>query len=189
MPHYKKIVGIKCYLSPLSPEDAALTAVWENDLEVTLPLGDEAYTTSGLEKIAEGIAWSIQHQTHTFSIVDLESERLIGRGMLFNVDPVNRKAMLGILIGEKEFWGRGYGQEATALLVEFGFVLLNLNSIELGVFAFNERAIAVYRKIGFKEIGRRREMRIIAGKKYDVILMDILAEEYTPRYLDKYIPG
>jgi len=73
--------------------------------------------------------------------------------------------------------------------VEFGFCLLNLNSIELGVFAYNERAIAVYHKVGFKEIGRRRQARIIGAQKHDAILMDILAEEYTPRYITPYLPA
>jgi len=107
MPHYKKLTGTKCYLSPFSPEDAVQTAEWENDLEVTIPLGDEAFSITSLEKVSENLNWFIQHQTPTFSIIDLESERLIGRGMLFNLDQVNRKAMLGMLIGEKDFWGRG----------------------------------------------------------------------------------
>ena len=90
--------------------------------------------------------------------------------------------MLGIAIGEKEYWGQGYGTEATRLLVDYGFNLLNLNSIMLGAFVFNERAIACYKKVGFKEIGWRRQARIIGGQKYDVLLMDILAEEFQGSY-------
>jgi RimJ/RimL family protein N-acetyltransferase len=95
--------------------------------------------------------------------------------------------MLGIVIGEKAYWNKGFGQEATRLLLDFGFNLLNLNSVILGTFAFNQRAIAAYRKVGFKEIGRRREGRILAGKKYDVIFMDILAEEFRTLYPAKYL--
>ena len=50
MPHYRKLVGEKCYLSPPAPEDAEIWAAWENDLEVTIPLGDEAYTPSSPER-------------------------------------------------------------------------------------------------------------------------------------------
>lgn len=188
MTHYKKLTGTQCYLSPLSLDDAAKMAEWENDLAVTLPLGDEAYNTTSQEKLTEDLRGALQAKMHIFGILDLATDQLIGRCVLFNVDPVNRSAMLGIFIGEKDFWGKGYGSEAVQLLVEFGFYLLNLNSIELGVFAFNERAVAAYRKVGFKEIGRRRQARIIGEKKYDVILMDLLAEEYTPRYIQAYLP-
>ena len=181
MPHYKKLVGQKCYLSPCAPEDAEKWAAWENDLEVTLPLGDEAYTPSSPERARDIIADALKRGEHVFSIIDLGTEEAIGRGMLFNVDLVNRAAMLGIVIGEKGCWGQGYGADATRLLLEYAFNLLNLNSVMLGVFAFNERAIALYRGAGFREIGRRRQARIIGGRKHDVILMDILAEEFESR--------
>jgi RimJ/RimL family protein N-acetyltransferase len=178
MAHYKKLVGIKCYLSPCAPEDAQSWARWDNDLEVTLPLGDEAYTLFPLQKSEQIVADVIRGQHHVFGIVDLETDKLIGRCMLFDLDWVNRKAMLGIVIGEKAYWGQGYGQEAVRLLLDYGFHLLNLNSVMLGTFAFNQRAIHCYERVGFKVIGRRRQARIIAGVKYDAILMDILADEY-----------
>ena len=178
MPYYKKLVGARCYLSPCQPEDAAKWAEWFNDLAVTLPLGDEAYVPAGLERMREDVADTIRRREHVFSIVELEADKLIGRGLLFNVDVVNRSAMLGLVIGEKGYWGQGYGQDATRLLLEYAFGLLNLNSVMLGAFSFNQRAIQAYRRVGFKEIGRRRQARIIAGRAYDVILMDILAEEF-----------
>jgi RimJ/RimL family protein N-acetyltransferase len=55
------------------------------------------------------------------------------------------------------------------------------------VFAFNERAIHCYQKVGFREIGRRRQARIIGGIKYDAVLMDILAEEFQPVYVNIFI--
>lgn len=183
MAHYKKLVGAKVYLSPMSLEDAEKIAQWENDLAVTLLLGDEAYEPMSLEKAQEVIGEAIKNQRHVFSIVDLASDTLIGRGLLFSIDAVNRSAMLGILIGDKAYWSQGYGQDAMKLLLDYGFNLLNLNSIMLGVFDFNQRGIACYRKVGFKEIGRRRQARIIAGKKYDVVLMDILADEYQSVYV------
>ena len=179
MPHYKKLVGPRCYLSPLSHEDADAHTRWENDLAVAIPLGDEAYTPTSLEKMHEQIDGALRNQAHVFSIVDLGSEQTIGRCMLTNLDAVNRSAMLGILIGDPAFQNHGYGQEALRLLLDYAFNLLNLNSVMLGVFAFNERAVAAYKKVGFREIGRRRQSRIIAGKAYDTVLMDILAEEFT----------
>lgn len=112
---------------------------------------------------------------------------LIGLCVLFAIDKVDRKAMFGITIGEKSYWDKGYGQEATKLILDFGFNLLNLNNIMLGVFSYNQRAINCYKKVGFKEIGRRRQARIISGKKYDMVLMDILAEEFESVYVKKLI--
>jgi RimJ/RimL family protein N-acetyltransferase len=192
MAHYKKLAGEKCYLSPCAAEDAEKWAAWDNDLEVTLPLGDEAYTVYSLEKEQESLASVLKSQSVIFSILDLWNDTVIGRCMLFDIHPVDRCAMLGIVIGEKGYWNKGYGQEATRLLLDFGFNLLNLNSIMLGTFAFNQRAIAAYRKVGFKEIGHRREGRIIGGKKYDVVLMDMLAEEFRamgPSRVDGVMPA
>jgi RimJ/RimL family protein N-acetyltransferase len=189
MPHYKKIVGEKCYLSPCAPEDAESWAKWDNDLEVAVLLGDEAYTPFALEKSQEIVNDVIQGQHHVFSIVDLGTDALIGRCMLFDVDHVNHKAMLGIVIGEKAYWGRGYGQEAVRLLLDYGFNLLNLNSVMLGTFAFNQRAIHCYERVGFRAIGRRRQARIIGGVKHDAILMDILAEEFKSTRIEQIISG
>jgi RimJ/RimL family protein N-acetyltransferase len=187
MTHYKKLVGEKCYLSPCSPEDAEKWAEWFNDLEVTLPLGDEAYTPFALPNGQTAVANTIKQQDHFFSIVDLETDACIGRTVLFGIDKTNRHAMFGIFIGEKAFWGKGYGQEATCLTLDYAFNLLNLNSVMLGVFAFNKRAIRAYEKVGFKLIGIRRQARIIGSQKFDAYLMDILAEEFEGTLLKDLI--
>jgi hypothetical protein len=83
MPHYKKMVGEKCYLSPLSLEDADAFARWENDLEVAVPLGDEAYSLTSLEISHEHISQALKNQLHIFSILELADDLLIGRAMLF----------------------------------------------------------------------------------------------------------
>lgn len=183
MTHYRMLVGKKCYLSPCLPEDAERWAEWFNDPEVTIPLGDEAYTPASLEGEQEAIREIQEDNSHVFSIVDLKTDEAIGRCMFFNVDAINRTAMLGIVIGEKRRWGQGYGQEAVRLLLDYGFNLLNLNSVMLGTYSFNERAIRCYEQVGFQRIGRRREARIIAGEKHDLILMDILADQFESPYI------
>ena len=189
MTYYRKLVGERCFLSPCTTEDAERWTAWDNDLEVTISLGDEAYTPTGLEREASSLAGVVNQGAHCFAIVDQETCTAIGRCMLFDLDMVDRRAMLGIVIGEKSYWGRGFGQEAVRLLLDYGFNLLNLNNIMLGVFDFNRRAIECYRKVGFREIGRRRQGRIIAGQKYDVVFMDILAEEFESPYIRKLVDG
>lgn len=187
MPHYKKLVGTICYLSPVTEEDSKKWAIWFNDLEVTIPLGDEAYTPTSINNELSAINNILQNNAHLFSIVDIKTDELIGRCGLFSIDRTNRHAMFGIVIGEKSYWNKGYGQEATKLTLDYAFNLLNLNNIMLGVFSFNESAITCYKKVGFREIGKHRQARIIGGKKYDIILMDILAEEFKSIYINKFL--
>ncbi|MFX0063860.1 MAG: GNAT family N-acetyltransferase [Candidatus Hermodarchaeota archaeon] len=187
MTYYKKLVGEKCYLSPYGLEDAEKWTEWLNDLKVTIPLGDEAYQPLPLGKLHHIINECIQNNSHMFNIVDLATDTLLGRGLLFNLDQVNRTAMIGLFIGEKDYWGKGYGQDASKLLLDYAFNLLNLNSIMLGAFSFNKRAIRCYKSIGFKEIGRRRQAKIIGRKTFDIVLMDMLAEEFHSVYVDELL--
>jgi RimJ/RimL family protein N-acetyltransferase len=192
MTYYPKLSGTLVTLSPVAAEDGDLWARWLNDLEVALPLGDEACTVLPLEKMRADAGQAARSQDPVFTIVEKASGHAIGRCLLFGVNAVDRTAMCGLFIGEKDLWGKGYGSEALALLLDYGFNLLNLNSIELGVFAFNQHAAASYRRLGFKEIGRKRQARIIAGKAYDVILMDLLAEEFVSPFvrqlMEKIVP-
>lgn len=188
MPHYRKLAGDLCYLSPLTPEDAERSAAWDNDLEVALPLGDEAWTPTTAEGARQGLEEAVRRHAHLFGIIDKATGELIGRCILFQIDQVNRSAMMGIVIGEKAYWGRGYGREATRLLLDYAFNLLNLHNVMLGVFSFNERALRCYRAVGFREIGRRRQARIIGDRRYDVVLMDILADEFESPVVKGLVP-
>jgi RimJ/RimL family protein N-acetyltransferase len=187
MTYYKKLVGDKCYLSPPCLEDAERWTEWDNDMEVTIPMGEESYTPISVERAREQISNVIKKQDHFFSIIDLKTEKPIGRCMLFAMDLVDKRAMFGIAIGDKAYWNKGYGLEATRLILDYGFNLLNLHNIMLGVYSFNKRAISCYKKIGFKEIGKRRQARIIGRKKYDIILMDILADEFESVYVKRFL--
>jgi len=186
--YFKKLIGRTCYLSPVSKESAESWTRWDNDLEVGIPLGSEPYTPTTLESTQENIESIIKEKIHGFDILEMDTDQLIGRCFLGSVDPVNRSARLGIVIGEKTHWDRGFGTEAIQLLLDYAFNILNLNSVNLGTYSFNERAIACYKKVGFKVIGRRREARIIGDKKYDALMLDILASEYESVFLKDLLP-
>ncbi len=179
MPHTIKLAGDLCALAVLRPEYAEDFSRWQNDPAVTVPLGDEAHTPWPLAATAAGIENAISRGEHVFGVVDRAGDRLIGRVLLFNVNLVDRTAMCGIFIGEADYRGRGYGAEALRLLLDYAFNLLNLQSVMLGVLEFNTPALRCYEKVGFRPIGRRRQARTIAGRSYDEIYMDILAEEFT----------
>jgi RimJ/RimL family protein N-acetyltransferase len=171
MKYYKKLVGQKVYLSPMCVEDAEIYARWLNDLSVTENLGTPGRSIT----VAGEREWiSKNAQDTVFAIVKLENDELIGNCGFHTVDQVRQCAEVGIFIGDRENRGKGYGTEAMKLLVDFGFDYLNLNNIMLKVFAFNERAIACYKKAGFKEIGRRRQAYYLKGRYHDEVFMDII---------------
>ena len=186
MPYYRKISGERVYLSPINSDEAEKYTRWINDLDTTINLSMASKIIS-LDMEKEFLD-NIQKEGYSFAIVQQEKDELIGTCGLVGVDMVQRTAELGIFIGESQKRGRGYGAEAISLLLDYAFNLLNLNSIMLGTFSFNERAIACYKKVGFREIGRRRQARIMGAKKFDAILMDILAEEYHSVRLQNLVP-
>jgi RimJ/RimL family protein N-acetyltransferase len=184
MTYFKKLIGKKCYLSPIRMEDAGIYAKWFNDMETVLYVQPHPNVIN-LEKEKEFIENQLKSSAPIFGIIDNKTDKIIGNTSLMDINHINGTAMFGIVIGEKEYWSKGFGTEATKLILDYGFNILNLHNIMLGVFDFNKRAIASYKKIGFKEIGKRRGDRLIAGKRYDTIFMDILAEEFESPFIKK----
>ena len=176
MAYYKRLAGSKVYLSPISTDDVDIFSSWVNDNEVGLFTGFHTRNISHLKEVE--IIESLAKDGNHFSIITQEDDKLIGNCSFFREDNTNRSAEVGIIIGEKDYWGQGYGSEALQLLLKFGFEHRNYNSIYLRVYSFNERAIASYEKIGFKRQGIFREALIRGNKKHDVLYMDILADEY-----------
>jgi RimJ/RimL family protein N-acetyltransferase len=104
------------------------------------------------------------------------------RGCAFSqLDGDNGSALFHITIGEREAWGHGYGGEATALMVDHAFTSLGLHRVALSVFAFNERAIRAYRRVGFVGEGRSREAIWRDGRWWDEIHMSVLEPEWRAR--------
>ena len=90
----------------------------------------------------------------------------------------DRKAGLGIMIGEKAYWSNGYGTDAIVTLLRFAFHEMNLNRVWLHVFESNERAFACYEKCGFRQEGRLREHYYTDGRYCDVVIMGVLRSEF-----------
>ena len=179
MPYFEKISGERIYLSPINPDDLVVYTKWLNDIEVTRWLGG----ASGMTTLASERAW-IEENTkrpdnYQFAIVlrggGSEDDRLIGGVGLMDVNLINRRATLGIFIGEAEDRSKGYGAEAIELLLKYGFDWLGLRNIDLHVHSGNARAIACYKKAGFAEYGRRHGAIFSDGGWHDDVLMEALA--------------
>jgi RimJ/RimL family protein N-acetyltransferase len=110
-----------------------------------------------------------------------ETDRLIGSCAFSQLDGDNGGALYHITVGERDAWGRGYGTEATALMVDHAFGRLRLHRIALSVFEFNTRAVRAYEKCGFVVEGRAREAIFRDGRYWDELHMSILAEEWASR--------
>lgn len=179
--YFKKLIGDKVYLSPIDKNDYVKYTEWVNDMDVAVgmifatKLIDEESEKNTLERLAKN--------EFNFAVIANETNEVIGNVGFPNIDYINRTGEVGIFIGDKNYWGNGYGQQALELLLDFGFNLLNLNNIHLKVYSYNSPAISCYKKIGFKEAGRLREAKIVAGTKYDEIYMDILAKEFKSPYI------
>jgi RimJ/RimL family protein N-acetyltransferase len=185
MKYFKKLEGKSIYLSPMSTEDAERYAEWLNDLEVTFFL-NMARKTLSLEKEKEYLQRIVKEE-NMFAIIVKDKDRLIGNCGIHQVDGINRTAELGIFIGDKSCWGKGYGEEAVRLVLDYGFNILNLRNIMLRVFSFNKRARRCYEKCGFKTIGSRRKALVYGSREYDIIFMDILSSEFAGSMLDSLL--
>lgn len=176
MRYYRKIVGEWVYLSPVNADDAETYIRWMNDRTVAGHFGQ--YT--GVISSESQMDWLFKPRSdmYRFAIVLLDGDLMIGSIALQNIDHLNRNAFFGIFIGEAAHRGKGYGAEAIRLLLDYGFKTLNLHNVMLSVNADNEAGIACYKKVGFREAGRRREWVFKDGKYIDKVYMDILDSEF-----------
>lgn len=125
--------------------------------------------------------WIEYHRTRKDEVVwvvaEAESNRCVGHLGLYQIDQRVRSADLGIMLGDKSVWGRGLGRACCRFALDFAFQHLNLNRVELRVLASNERALGLYRSLGFQEEGRLRQAHYVNGRYLDVLVMSILRSE------------
>lgn len=119
--------------------------------------------------------------SYFFSIRTLADDRLIGELGLDVVNWSGRDAFVGLGIGETEYWGKGYGTDVMNILLRFAFAEINLRRVTLTVFEYNPRAIRSYEKAGFRHEGRVRKVLNKDGKRWDVLYMGILREEWLEK--------
>ena len=111
-------------------------------------------------------------------------ERIIGGIGLDAIYWTHRDAFVGIGIGDKEDWGKGYGTDAMRILLRYAFTELNLRRVTLDVFEYNPRGIRSYEKAGFVIEGRVREAVMREGRRWDMVYMGILREEWLKTQAD-----
>jgi len=173
------IIGEQIYLRPLQRDDLnERYLTWLNDPEINryLETGIFPSTQEDLEHFYERVMGS--PNAVMLAIIEKSSDRHIGNIKLEPIHWVHRWATLGILIGEKDCWGKGYGVEAVRLMVKYAFERLNLQKVDLGVIADNIRAVKAYEKVGFIVEGRLKRHVFLDGKYVDVLKMAIFRENF-----------
>ena len=119
-----------------------------------------------------------RHTDAAWFAIDVDAE-LVGECGLHSIDHYHQRAEVGISIG-RQYWGKGYGQDAVRTLVDYGFRHLNLAKISLRVLADDERAVGAYRKAGFVEEGRLRDHTWSDGARHDELVMAVLRDDWKP---------
>lgn len=167
--------------------DAQTMASWSRDSEYGRLLDSDPALPKSVKSTQENIArWMETDRPDGigFVIRTLADDRLIGFVGLNGIRWKDGDAFIGIGIGEREYWGNGYGTDAMRVILRYAFTELNLHRVSLNVFEYNPRAIRSYEKAGFTIEGRERQVLCRDGRRYDVIGMGILREEWEKRTKD-----
>jgi RimJ/RimL family protein N-acetyltransferase len=174
------MLGEKVALGPLHKGILPALARWQNDFSVTLMSGDPLHpvTPEAIEAEFDRSVKDVPNRFIPFAIYERASARLIGTADLHHIDYTRRTAYYGILIGEKDCWGKGYGTETTRLMLDYAFAILGLHTVLLSTYNYNERAIRAYTRAGFRVVGKWREAHRLGNEVYDIVFMDCLASEF-----------
>ena len=173
------LVGERVTLRAMRREDLAKQWEFNNDLEVELAGGGDPPMPQSFERLVAD--WEREAakggRDDGWFAIEVEGE-FIGQCGLMHVNETARTAELGIGIGDKRYWGRGYGREAVNLLLEYAFRYRNYRRVWLWVHGDNERAIRSYIACGFVEEGRLREHVFSNGRYVDAVFMGMLRAEW-----------
>ena len=174
------ILGQNIRLRAIEREDLPRFVLWFNDPEVReglnifLPMSQVEE-----ERWFEGLSdCDPMEKPLALDIRKGEDWVHVGSCGLFSINHRARHAELGIAMGDKRYWDQGFGTDTVQTLLNHAFNTLNLNRVSLRVFESNQRAIKVYRRVGFVEEGRLREDRFAEGRYEDTLIMGILRREW-----------
>lgn len=178
--HRNLFTGALVRLAALDPErDPAVIAPWFSDSEYLRLLDSDPARPQTAKQVKADMEKRAERDTaFPFAIRTLESDQLIGFVSLWAGNGSNAEGWVGIGLGERAYWGKGYGTDAMRLLLRYAFHELNLERVSLEAFAYNARAIRSYEKAGFRHEGLQRAAMRREGKRLDVVSMGILRTEW-----------
>lgn len=170
--------GHKTNLRPFSRSDVPLLTRWINDPEVReFVLGIFPWTEKQEEDWFEKLGSS---EKNIVLCIETKDGVPIGSMGIHAIDWINRVGTTGALIGEKEYWGRGFGTDAKMSLLDYAFNTLNLRKILSNVIAFNTRSLQYSKHCGYQVEGCRRKQLFKRGEYWDLIELGVFREEWLP---------
>ena len=183
------ITGKHVRLRAMRIDDLPVFVGWLNDPEVIRNL--TVYAPLSIEQEQQWfqkiLAQPIDEQPLAIEIRSGEQWKLAGNIGFMNFNRHAHSAEVGIVIGEKGFWNKGFGTEAMRLMVDFGFSTMNLNRIHLHVYETNPRGIHCYEKVGFQHEGRLRQAHYLEGQYIDILAMSILKNDWMEQKMKEGI--
>lgn len=172
-------------LTALEKEDLETIALWYEDTAFGRHFDAAAAYPRSLDQWAK---WLEEQQkdrdNYIFAIRHIGEKRLLGYAQLDGILWTHQNCWLGLGLGDRQDWGKGYGRQAMELILKFAFDELNLHRIQLTVFSYNKRAISLYEGLGFTREGTYREFLQRDGQRYDMILFGLLRDEWEKTRLN-----
>jgi RimJ/RimL family protein N-acetyltransferase len=171
---------MRVYLRALELSDVDQLVKWRNDLAVTTSLGGNTYFVSNLRE-TEWVKNAILNDDKNIrlAICLKDNDQYIGNVNLTSINWINRSAEFSIMIGEKNQWRKGYGTEATSLILTYAFEEINLHRVYLTVRDDNKSAITLYEQIGFQHEGILRQSIYKNNRYIDLYIFSILKTEFN----------
>lgn len=181
--HIVFLKGKKTVLRPFRESDIPLITKWMNDPEVTQFIRSYLPITEPEER-----TWfaDLSKRKPYDIVLGIEVEgKLIGTMGIHGIKWADRTATTGALIGEKEYWGKGYGTDAKMVLLNYAFNTLNLRKLCSSVIAFNTRSLRYSLHCGYTIEGRKKKQIFRHGRYYDEIMLGLFKNDWLP-YWKKY---
>lgn len=195
---YKLLKFFPAFLKSVSIDDRDLKETVLSGSKVTLRPGDERdfyllhkwYNDNELNKLAGWNSSKVTADRLRYNIsrsfgcdpmnlmIDNEEGTPIGTIQLYDFNEQDKNCMLGIRIGDKNYWNKGYGADAVKTILEYAFMKMDIYRVTLKVYEYNERAVNCYQKCGFRCEGRIRQSAYIDGNFYDEIIMGALKSDF-----------
>lgn len=186
--HHPLIVGEKVLFRVMVESDAEGPHLdWLNDEEVTRFLSTVGRFSTSAENARQCISSMAESDRDVpLAIHDSSSNNIIGTSHFGPVDWVHRTGPFGTMIGDKTFWGKGYGMESFFRMTDCGFRRLNLHKIMLGAVSEQTAAIRYMRKLGYAQEATHREEFFYNGRYVDVPKFDLIDRDFR---LGRYREG
>lgn len=172
--------GPRVLIRPPLERDIPKLLVWFNDGEVNEFLQHYFPITEDFEREWLKNLGTKRRETDAVFVIETLRGQSIGTMGIHRIDWISRTATTGAAIGEKQFWGKGYGSEAKMLLLYYAFERLNLRRIYSSAFSFNLRSINYSQKCGYRIEARLKRKHFRAGKYHDEVILSISRPDWLP---------